>query len=236
MSVTVKTEWDTPHQTMLIPFAGFYESLWDAVIDDEIESATTDLVDELKQKDARFGEESFGDLLYEVREEVNFRKVRHAIAKEYAERFGNWLVQALELDGDGNNVRFSHLDSPREYNFRTDWVFVDIQPDACERLRAKTDWRVLSRTIIEHHAPRSGFVSRYSAWPDDWKTLNVLRMDHNELFTILCARMASEGHDADEVEGRILEDMDGNGVIHNILYDALDLDAARKRLLSFYPA
>jgi len=191
MSIEVGPPWGSKPNTMLIPFAGFYESLWDAAIENEVSSAAELLLEELKQEDRRFHDASFGDILHEVQDEVRYGEAKKAIAKEYASRFSDWLERELELDGNGNNIRFSRLDSPHEYNFRTDWVFVDIHPYACQRLWSKADEDVLSATIIKHHTPRMGFFSHYSAIPDDWENRDHTSWDHNEMFTKVAQKASS---------------------------------------------
>jgi len=230
MSIQVGANWGGKPNTMLIPFDGFYESLWDRAIEDEEQNAAEWLVKAFQQDDARLKNVSYARVLHALEDELNVNQIRHAIAKDYAERFGEWLKSELALDDEGFNIAFERLDSPREYNFRTDWVFVEIPPYACQRLWNKTDKDVLFDTILEHHTPRPGFFSHYSTSVCDWENRPGFRLDHNELFTVLCAWMRSEGHDADDVEQRMCEDMTCNGVIHNIVNAAYDQEAVRQRL------
>jgi len=48
---------------------------------------------------------------------------------------------------------------------------------------------------------------------------------------ILCAWMESESHDADIVEDGFREEMIWNGVIHNIVNNALDMEKSKQNLL-----
>ena len=82
--------------------------------------------------------------------DVDWRKAFHGYAAEFAKQF----LREINIQG-----QFDRLESPREYNFTTDRIFVDIPLPEVVRMLAEVDPETLNRVAEERHASRSGFFS-----------------------------------------------------------------------------
>ena len=85
--------------------------------------------------------------------DVNWRRAFHGYAAEFARQF----LRRIKVQG-----QFESLESPREYNFTTDRIFVDIPANEVRRMLAEVDSETLSRVAAERHTSRPGFLSYYS--------------------------------------------------------------------------
>jgi hypothetical protein len=99
-------------QKVIIPFAGFYESVHDGALDDALRQMFAD--------DTGDCWEPFENLMYKAHDSISWGLVRRAYAEEYAKRFADFV--GLE------SLKFEALSSPREYNFSTDRVFTWVSP------------------------------------------------------------------------------------------------------------
>lgn len=154
-------------RTICIPFAGFYETYHDLLLDDEQESF--------------FSDDSGALTYYSLHEK--FTKVcdyGHAF-REYSKLY----TQGFSDNFGIKTLRYESLDSPGEYNFTTDRIFCTIED--YEVLKMYTDCcpDKLANCAILRHTSRSGFSSFYNP---DYKTWDdVLAWDHNQLETLLVA-------------------------------------------------
>jgi hypothetical protein len=149
-----------------IPFSGFYDSRHNDAIDRAIESlfqddrgdCNSDLINHFYNKDC-----------------IDFQKVRESYARDYTQA----LAIASKLQ-----ITFDELNSPKEYNFTTDRIFVNISEKSARKLFASVDKDVLRQYIKETFTSRSGFISYYSPdlndWPDD-----ITEWDHNQIGTLI---------------------------------------------------
>lgn len=151
-------------------FPGFYETwlanLMDRTIEQEMEET---------------GEE-YDDIL----ERYSWKLAIDAISRAWVSAFAHFSDIPMEFD---------ELQSPREYNFTTDRLFVRIPTDAIEKIAVTIDDRTLRETIRENHSSYDGFASFYSNDLDDpeWQK-PVREWDHNQLQTLLQAHLIQEGH------------------------------------------
>ena len=102
-----------------IPFCGFYESVISSDIEHQIgqqiewDSDIYDLNEDEQQ------------ILWDSYLDVNRSYFYNQIAKDYT----NFYIHALNerLKGFTLDAKFNLLTSPREYNFETDRIFIDIE-------------------------------------------------------------------------------------------------------------
>ena len=102
-----------------IPFDGFYESFISADIDHQIQF-DTEYYSELYDLN-----ESEEELLCNSFLNINSQKFYNQIAEDYT----NFYIDALNdrLKGFRLDAKFKILSSPREYNFETDRIFIEIE-------------------------------------------------------------------------------------------------------------
>ena len=131
---------------------------------------------------------------------ADWGKVFFGYAKKYAAEY----LRAAGITG-----RFEGLESPREYNFATDRIFVDIPADEVRRMLATVDTETLSRVAAERHATRSGFFSYYSPRVDDWGPVDD--WDCNQVGTLIIAFV-----DDDERDYWVCGELECKGVISNL--------------------
>jgi uncharacterized protein (UPF0332 family) len=160
-----------------IPFCGFYCSF----IDDDI--------------DHQIGQQIEWDSdIYDLNEdeqqvlEDNYLSVnRSSFYNQIAEDYTNFYIDALneKLKGFEFKSKFNLLTSPREYNFETDRIFIDIERDhAIDFIKyiIKNYKKELENKIKERFTSRSGFSSFYKnsldLWPKDYS-----EWDHNQIGT-----------------------------------------------------
>lgn len=209
-------------RNMQIPFAGFYQSAWDAELDSAFESVAEWLRVELEREHGCSPD--IGEVTDVLHGQVSYN--HRALAQGYAEQFAAWLVQSLGLSAE--HARFESMDSPRFYNFATDRVYLSVSDELARRMFRRTRREELERVIRERHTSRSGFHSFYSNDLGTWPGF-VTAWDHNQLMSLLLAYMATVDEDADALEERILDNMRGNGAFDNAL--EFDIDEAKAALL-----
>ena len=193
-----------------VPFSGFYESIHSGEVDHTLERILTD-------RDS--GSEPAPDFIQNAAfMAIDYSAVYRRYARAYVDSFAEWLG----LDG-----KFESMDSPREYNFTTDRVYITLTRADVARL-----WRGVSRADMTKAAKArftsyDGFISGYSS---DWRTWGRLSdWDHNQLGTLLGAYAVIEnGGDWDQwAEHGLVEDLNCNGDIDNWLFEEATKDLAR---------
>ena len=146
-----------------IPFDGFYESF----ISDDI--------------DYQIGQQIECDCdiydLNESEEEVlndNYLSVnRSYFYNQIAEDYTNFYIDALNerLKGFRLKATYKCFTSPREYNFETDRIFIEIEENHCiefiEHI-VKNYKKELEKKIQDMFTSRSGFISFYKNSIDLW--------------------------------------------------------------------
>jgi hypothetical protein len=176
-----------------IPFAGFYCSNYDSLLDSELEQYIYNRANESDYesdesafpKALRLDESELGNLTWR---HANWSIAHDTIAKDYAEQFGQ--IIADEFSTRDNPLSYSLMTSPREYNFETDRLFADL-PLAIAYLMFRESrnegHETLARMIKERFTSCSGFISHYSNSLANWLATPLADWDHNELGTLLLA-------------------------------------------------
>ena len=150
-----------------IPFDGFYESFISDDIDHQIgqqiewDSDTFDL------------NESEEEIIQNNYLTVNTSYFYNQIAEDYT----NFYIDALNerLEGFTLKATYKCFESPREYNFETDRIFIEIEEnhaiDFIEYI-IKNYKKELEKKIRDRFTSRSGFISSYKnsldLWIDDY--------------------------------------------------------------------
>jgi len=166
-----------------IPFDGFYESF----ISDDIEHQIGQQIE--WDCDIYDLNESEEEILYNNYLTVNTSYFYNQIAEDYTNFYIDNLNAKLNYaypdHGFTLNAKFSLLTSPREYNFETDRIFIDIEKNhAIDFIKyiIKNYKKELEEKIKERFTSRSGFWSHYKNGLDLW-TQDYSEWDHNQIGT-----------------------------------------------------
>ena len=150
-----------------IPFCGFYESFISDDIDYQIgqqiewDSDTFDLNEDEQQ------------ILSDSYLSVNRKYFYNQIAQDYT----NFYIEILNrrLKGFELKAKFNLFTSPREYNFKTDRIFINIEKNhAIDFIKyiIKNYKKELEKKIKDRFTSRDGFISFYKnsldLWIDDY--------------------------------------------------------------------
>ena len=158
-----------------IPFDGFYNSFISADIENEIDSLTqyySEFYDLSKSEE---------ELLLNSFLSVNNNNFYNEICKDYVSFYLDNLNERIKdftLKGT-----FKCFISPREYNFETDRVFIEIEENHCIdfiKYIIKNYKKELDKKIKERFTSRSGFISFYENNLESW-TNNYKEWDHNQI-------------------------------------------------------
>jgi hypothetical protein len=189
---------------MQIPFEGFYESRYSGEID-MIEEQESQNLEE--SRDNGIEASTYASALFDA---TNYAKVFKDVAKAYAESFNRIASKSLGID---LNLKFESLDSPREYNFVTDRIFVKVNVATVKALfdlSAKAGHSKLAFRIFEQFTSRDGFASFYSNDINVWLQRDVTEWDHNQIGTLLAALLSDFESDdgcADSIEEAVCHDL-----------------------------
>ena len=146
-----------------IPFDGFYNSYISSDIEHQIGQQIewdTDIYD-LNEDEQQ--------ILWDNYLSVNRSSFYNQIAEHYTELYIDALNERLE--GFRLNAKFKLLTSPREYNFETDRIFIDIEKDhAIDFIKyiIKNYKKELEEKIKQRFTSRDGFWSHYKNGLDLW--------------------------------------------------------------------
>ena len=150
-----------------IPFDGFYESFISDDIDHQIgqqiewDSDIYDLNEDEQQ------------ILWDSYLSINRSYFYNQIAEDYT----NFYIEILNrrLKGFTLKAKFNLITSPREYNFETDRIFIEIEENhAIDFIKyiIKNYKKELEEKIEDRFTSRSGFNSFYKnsldLWPNDY--------------------------------------------------------------------
>jgi hypothetical protein len=192
-----------------IPFAGFYESIPSAQIDDVVNQA--------------FDYEGTG--CPDIPEEFwhhwgkGNKAVEIAYCKLYVQKFVQYLKDNTTFEDFELNLEFEELTSPKYYNFETDRIFCTISFEDIKKLYDHVNTPALRTMVRERHSSRSGFISFYEADYDDpnseWQK-PVTQWDSVQLQTLLMAFMDQEGIEEDTYA--IMEDCSCNGQLDDVVW------------------
>lgn len=133
---------------VVIPFAGFYCTEYDEALNYQLEqdSEHTELTPD------------------ELDERVNWKATHQKVAESYATQ---WLSD-MEWEG----ARFHGLWSPREYNFESDEIIVEVPVHYLKKLEKFVETEEFQKWLIDTYTSRDGFMSFVSTnvdlWPEDY--------------------------------------------------------------------
>jgi len=187
---------ETKTKNISIPFVGFYESIAsnkaediafrDYIIEKNIQdNPITGWMD--KPEDMTEDEQTqFWDKYYPSK----IKNIREQIAKDYIEHLGSEL---------GLDMKFESIDSPKQYNYTTDRLFVDVPLEQLIKLYNRTDQTTLAEMIKERHTSRPGFDSYYENDINDPSWQDPANYDHNQWQTVIEAKVKQDQVDLDEL-------------------------------------
>lgn len=165
-----------------IPFPGFYETPLSSMLGDferdEAETASEGYCPEDRQSE-------FREALIEEqcrRPCLDYRRAWRAIAGAYAELFADKLETLTKVK---IRYAFSALQSPREYNFVTDQLFLHVEFADLTAVLDKIPRDVLDDAAKRMFTSRDGFWSFYDPEVEKWGRPDC--WDHNQWFCVLAA-------------------------------------------------
>ena len=160
-----------------IPFEGFYNSFISGDIENEIDSLTQYYSEsyELNDNEEQLLSNSFLS--------VNNNNFYNEICKDYTSFYIdklNEIIKDFTL-----KATYKCFISPKEYNFETDRIFIEIEENHCIdfiKYIIKNYKKELDKKIKERFTSRSGFISFYENNLESW-TNNYKEWDHNQIGT-----------------------------------------------------
>lgn len=211
-----------------IPFEGYYNSNYDAILYDANELDEIDIAIKHGYDYQVHGEvETFikdnninvDSELQEDDRNIDFTAMQIDLNKIYIEEFLETFNEYTELKIE---LKYKTMESPKEYNFETDRLFCNISEQHIKELyeHAAGNPLLLNEAITERFTSCSGFISSYSNVMQEWLQKPVADYDHNELATLLIASIKQEVSEDDfnnEVLEKVLERTRINGEINTIL-------------------
>ena len=188
-----------------IPFQGFYNSIHDSECDHALEQMFSD---------RRTGCHPNNGLEAQVHRTIDWRQVQTDYAQEYAENFADEFKLPT--------LKFTEMQSPREYNFTTDRIFCDISLEDVQRLWNETNTPALRTLARDKFTSRSGFSSFYDPDIDTWGPLEG--WDLNQVGTLIEAYADQETNSSDGfdswAEYHLMESSFGNGFLEDAISGA----------------
>ena len=141
-------------QTFLPVFNGFYNTLFEYIIDNAVDGA-------IEYHNEQNGTElSYDDFNF------NFDSIMREICKDAVIK----IEEKLNEIGINSSIIYENLISPREYNFSNDSINIEINfkkfSQVIEILEQNFDSFALY--IKEHYTSCSGFISSHSSYASDW--------------------------------------------------------------------
>lgn len=167
-----------------IPFCGFYESFYSAALDDAEISIAEDLAANDEAFVKKYDRTQIANALSQA---IDYSKVREAIARQYAEHIED-LAQL--------RMKFERMESPREYNFQTDRIFMTIPRASVRRMRKEVYHVIFRKLVHERFTSCSGFISSYPANFGLWGPLD--KWDHNQVGALFEAWLQTKEIEIDD--------------------------------------
>ena len=141
-------------QTFLPVFNGFYNTLFENIIDNATEFAIDNYNE---QNNTLLNYDDFN---------FNYNLIMSEICKDAVLK----IEEKLNEIGINCSIIYENLISPREYNFSNDSINIEINfkkfSQVIEILEQNFD--SFSHYIKEHYTSRDGFISSYSSYASDW--------------------------------------------------------------------
>ena len=178
------------HEYIAPFFHGFYESMYtnDGNIEWDLFNDPNSVPEEILNKciqEAYIPDEYYKD-----------------VCSAYLDVLDSYLKGTIKSWGTSELVE---IDSPKEYNFRTDDIVakINITDEINNEINEyiQNNKEAFKKWIKDHHSSYDGFISFYSNDTEEWLELEDL--DHNELGSIL--GFILENQEGDEIEWRLNE-------------------------------
>lgn len=175
-------------------FPGFYNSHLSAQIDSDLEqdveyyTSLESLADDpLFPAELLRDENAMEKARDEACDHVDFRACHLKAAQGWLACLKEEIKEYCPFPLD---MEYESIASPREYNFETDRLFVEIPYDQLRRMyiHVQKHCRSTFESIMrKRFTSRDGFISFYSNDIDEWTLKPLKEYDHNELGTVLSA-------------------------------------------------
>jgi len=177
-----------------LPFSGFYESIHSyalefclGVSEDHFYMAGKEGEPTKEEVEKRY-------------DEIAWKEAHTSYAKAYADK----LCGAL-----GFPMEFAAMESPREYNFTTDRIFVRVPFASLVSLFGKTDYAALTKAVKETFTSGPGFSSFYSPELAEWEADGLQKWNHNQWSTVIETYLLQSL--GDDWESDVMDTVRGNG-------------------------
>ena len=155
---------ETKMTTVSLPFSGFYHGFFDYHFDNYAEAV------ELTDEDI---------------DSIDFNSLKKSYCEHYVHEVSHYL---------GTELKFAYVHSPREYNFSTDKLYVEV-PNSLIENAIKTP--SLQEFATKWFTSRSGFISFYNPDINTWDFDNL---DIHQLSCAFAAYLHDEGLDLNDIE------------------------------------
>lgn len=184
-----------------LPFSGFYETFHAQAFDDEISY----LEEQYESNDTN------NELIQDL--------YMSAFTKEGALGYAQAYVEAFIDEFDAlQGAKFESMSSPREYNFETDRIFIEMNGETFARVLRHTDQQIFERVCHERFTSRSGFSSFYSNEWQEWGKAST--WDHNQIGALIQAYVETEqGKFSQFEEFMLMESAMGNGLMDDLIFN-----------------
>ena len=193
-----------------IPFGGFYESIWASEIDREEEQYLEHLTEEHDLDVSDISEFAWRHTIYS--------RAHTHVAEHFVPYFEHFINEGLGLS---IKLTYNDMSSPREYNFETNKIYVELSYEDALILARRVGRNALRKAAKDMFTSRDGFISFYRNDPAEWGRLRG--WDHNHLYCLFQA--AVDLIDDEDYEFGIADDMSGAGDFSTAYDKALDINA-----------
>lgn len=167
--------------TWLPKFPGFYESDLSFWIDQELEYAIEGMREEV-------GDLSWDEAYEKLEKDFDYRKAELAVAQGYLEVWSETYEVPASMVS---------IDSPREYNFTTDRLEIEVPEkflmDLGKRCIDGDLKEEFAETLKKWFTSYDGFMSFYSNDPEDEEWKDLENYDMNQWSAVLNAYVESTG-------------------------------------------
>ena len=162
-----------------IPFDGFYNSISERRVDERLFDEWCSETNNLDYIDTSELQGDDSDAFYDWCDD-RWEDARLEYVEDYVDNFFAIIKGVTGVDLDYTDLV---IDSPREYNFATDRIFIKVDGDKLKKLFKLTDRKLLAEQIKADFTSYDGFSSSYSNDINhaDWKLTNF---DHNSWLTV----------------------------------------------------
>ena len=141
-------------QTFLPVFNGFYNTLFEDILDNATDNAIE-----------WYNEDNKNSLNYD-NFDFDFITLQNEICKDAVSK----IEEKLNEIGINCSIKYDTLISPREYNFSNDSINIEINFKKFSRVIEilEQNYNSFSQYTKEHYTSRDGFISNYSSYASDW--------------------------------------------------------------------